>query len=47
MALPLHIAISQVGPRDGLHIEQAFLPIAQKIALTRTSRPTFFPSLVA
>jgi hypothetical protein len=45
MALPQRIAISEVGPRDGL--EQAFLPIAQKIALTRTSPPTFFPFLVA
>jgi hypothetical protein len=47
MALPRRIAISEVGPRHGLRIEQAFLPIAQNIALTRTSPPTFFPFLVA
>jgi hypothetical protein len=47
MALPQRIAISEVGPRDGLRIEQAFLPIAQYIARTRTSPPTFFPFLVA
>jgi hydroxymethylglutaryl-CoA lyase len=33
MSLPQHIAISEVGPRDGLQIERVFLPTAQKIAL--------------
>jgi hypothetical protein len=47
MALPQRIAISEVGPRDGLQIEQAFLPTAHRIALMRTSPPIFFPSLVA
>ena len=33
MTLPRSIAISEVGPRDGLQIEQAFIPTARKIAL--------------
>jgi hydroxymethylglutaryl-CoA lyase len=33
MSLPQQIVISEVGPRDGLQIEQAFIPTEQKIAL--------------
>src|SRR5262245_10702480 len=33
MSLPQHIVMSEVGPRDGLQIEQTFLPTEQKIAL--------------
>src|SRR5262245_47669375 len=33
MPLPQRIVISEVGPRDGLQIEQAFIPTEQKIAL--------------
>jgi hydroxymethylglutaryl-CoA lyase len=33
MSLPKHIEISEVGPRDGLQIERAFVPTERKVAL--------------